>query len=72
VDATEGPVPFARPRAETPVAWVAGLAFGVLCIAAALVFVVAYAVVALARAVGRPVRRWIREVRQPSVGPATR
>jgi hypothetical protein len=42
--------PFAQPPAGTPGAWIAGLAFGLVCIAVALVVLTTVAVVALARA----------------------
>lgn len=59
--------PFSRPQADSPVAWVAGLAFGLVCIVAAVVFVVAYALMALGRAVARSASLGVAQLRSAAV-----
>lgn len=55
VDPQDAPasVSFGRRPTGTPGEWIAGFAFGLVCIAAALVFIVVIAVVALAGAARR-------------------
>lgn len=65
--ATLESAPFFRPQEATLVGWIAGLAFGLVCLGAGLVAVVACVVLGLALAVGRLLGRWIRVV-QPRVG----
>ena len=55
-------VPFSRPQKETLAGWIAGIAFGLVCIGAGVVVVIAVAVMGLALAVGHLVGRWIRIV----------
>ena len=42
-------LPFTRQQADNPGTWIAGVVFGVVCVAAALVLIATIAVVALAR-----------------------
>lgn len=60
--AARGSAPFSRTSAQSPTAWIAGLAFGLICLGAGLVVVVALAVAGVALAVGGLVTRWIRVV----------
>lgn len=69
--ATVESAPFFRPQEATLVGWIAGLAFGLVCLGAGLVAVVACVVVGVALAAGRLLGRWIRIV-QPRVGLAAR
>lgn len=52
------PLPFSRPQKETLAGWVAGLLFGLLCIGAGVMVVIAVAVMGLSLAVGNQLGRW--------------
>ena len=59
--------PFSRPQADSPVAWAAGLVFGLVCIGAAVVFVVAYALMALGHVVARSASLGVAQLRSVRV-----
>jgi len=63
-----GSAPFSRARAQGPVAWIPGFAFGLVCLGAGLVFAVALVAVGVALAVSGAVARLARVVqaRRPS------